>query len=111
ESYAELQEDIWEEIQERLQRPIPQRLEGQVHVTPSASESFLLAALNQDMVNLQETLQTCSEEEFQKAVELILAAKKVFVAGLRASASVAHFFGYALNLALPHVQTISQTPD
>lgn len=109
-SYTALQKDVQGEIEERLNKRPRDRLAGMARsVSPhwDALEKVIL----QDVENLVQTLNYCTPDDFAGAIKLLLAARQIFVFGMRAAAPIAAFFGYSLNLVTPGVVTVTNRND
>jgi len=59
-------------------------------------ENLLVYVFQQDIRNIQATLENLNDKALQEAVRLMASAHTVFVVGLRSSFSVAYFFAMAL---------------
>ena len=59
------------------------------------------------MNNIQKTMDNISEKSFSRFVEEILNADSVYIIGLKTASSLAYFMGYALQLILENVITIT----
>ena len=68
-------------------------------------ESVMLA----DIANVQTTLERCDRAQFHRAVDMILAAKHVYIVGMRSSFALANFLGYYLNLLQENVHIVQDT--
>jgi DNA-binding MurR/RpiR family transcriptional regulator len=55
------------------------------------------ASLSHDLKNLQRTIAALSAEDLQKAVDLLVSARRVFVGAGFTSHSLAYYFGYIFN--------------
>jgi DNA-binding MurR/RpiR family transcriptional regulator len=62
----------------------------------TANVSTLEAYRQNTIVNLENMMQSVSEGEFQNLAGMIHSAKSVLIAGYKASASLAYYFGYLL---------------
>ena len=81
-------------------------------VHDSDSESVMNMVLQKGMDGIQRTMHTISSQNFQKAVELLVNAKRVFLFGSRSSYSLIHFFGLELGWIRDNVLTINmQQPE
>lgn len=58
----------------------------------------IATVMQSDMQKIHDTLEALSEETFASAVDAILAAKHVYIVGLRNSAPLASFFYFYLNM-------------
>lgn len=68
----------------------------------------LQKVLDDDIENIRATLAEIDREEFEKITETLVCAQRVYIIGVRSSASLASFLSFYLNLILPnvrHVQT------
>ncbi len=71
------------------------------------TENTLHTVLKADMLNIRNTIEEIDEKAFQKVVDTVLHAKKVYIVGLRSSALLAQFFGYYLNYILDDVRIVA----
>ena len=90
------------ELQTRLQQWAKDKLQG-VHVPEFKAKTLyqwgvIATVLQSDMLKIRDTLEELSEESFASAVDSILAAKHVYIVGLRNSAPLASFFYFYLNM-------------
>lgn len=90
------------ELQTRLQQWTKDKLQG-VHVPEFTAKTLdqwgvIATVLQSDMLKIRDTLEELSEESFASAVDSILAAKHVYIVGLRNSAPLASFFYFYLNM-------------
>lgn len=63
--------------------------------------------LQSDMANLQKTLDESNRAVFELAVEMILAARRIYIVGVRSCEPLASFLGFYLNLMFDDVRVIS----
>ncbi len=75
---------------------------------------ILTSVLQADMDNIKATLEMADEEEFKKAVEVILHSRRIYILGVRSCASLAAFLGFYMNLLfddvrLIHTNSVSET--
>jgi len=104
EGYPALQKDLQNVIKKklntitRLKRSIKKASEG---------ESILYKVFQNDMNNIQKTMDNISEKSFNRFVEEILKADSIYIVGLKTASSLAYFMGYALQLILKNVTTIT----
>lgn len=66
----------------------------------------LKAVLHSDIDKLVKTMESTDQGSFDAAVEAILKAEHVYIAGMRSSASLASFMGYYLNLLRDNVHLL-----
>ena len=59
-----------------------------------------------DAENIRLTLASVSKDDFEKAVEMILAAKNIYILGMRSSAILADFMSYYFGLLFNNVRLI-----
>ena len=67
------------------------------------------AVLRADIANLQATLDETDEAAFHAAVDRILAARRIFIVGMRTSTTLANFLGFYLNLLRDNVHVVQDT--
>ena len=100
------------ELQAALQELVRQRL--------TASERFIIASeikendvlrtvLKNDMRNIRLTTEELSQQDFDRAVELLLSARRIYVMGLRSAAPLATFLGHYLRLIFEDVVMVQNT--
>lgn len=60
-----------------------------------------------DIENLKASVDTIDREVFEKTVDVICSAKRIYVTGCRASSMLAWFFSYYLNIICPNVTLVN----
>ena len=71
------------------------------------NQDVVSTVIQSDMEKLRRTGETLNRDEFRAAVNAVLRGKKVYILGVRSSATLASFLGHYLNYMLDHVQTIT----
>jgi Transcriptional regulators len=71
--------------------------------------NLLDAVLSADIEKLRITLEEVNKEDFNRAVDEILAAHTIYIVGMRSSTSLANFMGFYLNLLLDNVRLLHDT--
>lgn len=71
--------------------------------------NLLDAVLSADIEKLRTTLEEVNAEDFNRAVDKILAAHTIYIVGMRSSTSLANFMGFYLNLLLDNVRLVHDT--
>lgn len=104
EGYRELQNDLQELIKNKL--TTIQRLNIAETKYPS-NNNALGKIMERDMDNIKKTINEIDEESFDKAVDLVLSAKKKYIVGLRSSSFLAGYLGFYLNFILDDVHVIN----
>ncbi len=102
EGYPELQKALQEEMRTRL--TAVQRME--VSVDRFGHDEIFKSVLLHDIDRIRRTLEETTPELFGSAVELIVSASRIYIMGIRSSASLASFMGYYFKLMLPNVTII-----
>ena len=97
--YPEMQKDVQEIIRNKLSTA--ERMKLSV-----GDKNILTKIIRTDIQNLQLTLEEISQEDFSRAVEAIHQARRIYVAGLRSAAALAHFLGFYLDLVLKNKTVI-----
>lgn len=102
EGYPELQEALGELVAHRL--TAAQRFDrtGAMEIG-----DVLSTVLKADMLNLRRTQEELSKQDFDKAVGMILSARRIYVMGLRSAAPLAQFMGFYLNMIFDEVFVVS----
>lgn len=72
-------------------------------------DDLLDAVLSADMEKLHNTMDEVNKDDFNRAVEMILNAKNVYIVGMRSSTALANFMGFYLNLLLDNVHLVHDT--
>jgi DNA-binding MurR/RpiR family transcriptional regulator len=97
--YPELQKELQHKIKSKL--TAVQRME--VSSTLIGEDDAIKKVLNGDIELIRQTLENVSEEQFRKAVSLINNARKIYILGVRSSASLASFLYFYLNPVFENV--------
>ena len=100
--YPGLQHSLQEIIRTRL--TTKQRMV--VANTRIGNGDILRNVLESDIDNIRRTLDEINHDDFNEAVQKIIAAKNIYILGVRSSASLASFFGFYLNLISPNVRNV-----
>ncbi|MFZ7101569.1 MAG: MurR/RpiR family transcriptional regulator [Peptococcaceae bacterium] len=98
--------DFLEEVQKVIKAKVglPERLS--VSLENVNHDQLLLDSFNQDIINIKATLEGLSPDKLDKAIDMIMAAKNVYVIGLRTSFSLAHSFAMSLGQIRENVRLI-----
>lgn len=97
--YPELQKELQQMIKSKL--TAVQRMEVSSNLI--GEDDAIKKVLNGDIDLIRDTLESVSESEFRKAVELINKAKKIYILGVRSSAALASFLYFYLNPVFDNV--------
>lgn len=105
--YAEFQRELRDELQAQVQSPLTKRPETASEATgrqPNFLESFGEAVTG----NIQQTLESVHQSEFDAVVELLVDEKRpLYLLGGRFTSAVANYFYQHLHTLRPNVQLIS----
>ncbi len=102
EGYPQLQHSLQELVRHRL--TAVQRFEMSSDMEESAVLSTVLKA---DMQNIRHTADAIDTEAFTAVVNKILAAKDIYILGLRSAAPLAQFFAYYLSFIFEDVRLVA----
>lgn len=102
EGYPELQQELMEIVKIKL--TTVQRVEMSPEYK-NRSET-LKRVLKSDIENIRDTFESMDHEVFEKVVDEILKAEKIYVIGSRSSTALAEYFGFYLNLVLDNVKIV-----
>lgn len=105
EGYPELQDALGEIVKNKLTSV--QRME--IAYDKMANEDILSKVINSDISKMRSTLETIDKKAFDKAVETILNASKIYILGIRSAAAVSDFLGFYFNLLFPEVKLVQAT--
>lgn len=73
------------------------------------SRDILSLVMNSDISMLKATYEQLDKGMFEKAVNAISKAKKIYIIGVRSSSAIASFLGFYLNLLFDDVRVVSTT--
>ena len=101
--YPSMQKAMQEMVRNRLTSV--QRIE--VANDRIGDQDVVSMVLHADMEKLRQTDETISREDFGAAVNAIIAAKRVYILGVRSAAPLANFLGYYLNYMFNNVHVVT----
>ena len=70
-------------------------------------QDLLSMVLQSDIEKIRMTLEELDRESFEKAVDAIVSAKKIYIIGVRSSAAIATFLHFYFNLIFENVSLVS----
>lgn len=97
--YPELQKELQQMIKSKL--TAVQRMEVSSNLI--GEDNAIKKVLNGDVELIRDTLESVSEVEFKKAVEIINKAKRIYILGVRSSAALSSFLYFYLNPVFENV--------
>ncbi|MCR5652616.1 MAG: MurR/RpiR family transcriptional regulator [Ruminococcus sp.] len=103
--YPKLQKAMQEMIRDKLTSV--QRID--VTTTRIGDNDVLDAIMNQDIDKIRRTLEEISRDDFERAVKSIVKARRIYIFGVRSTASLAEFLGYYFGLIFDNVRVITNT--
>ena len=98
EGYPELQAALQELVRQHLTASERFNIAGEIK-----ENDVLRTVLKNDMRNIRLTTEDLSQKDFDRAVELLLSARRIYVMGLRSAAPLAQFFSHYLRLIFDDV--------
>ena len=108
---SELGYDGYPDMQRSLQKMIRNRLTTvqRIEVTKDrlGNHDLLSMVLQSDIDKIRLTLEELDRESFNQAVDAIVAARKIYIIGVRSSAAVASFLFFYFNLIFDNVALVS----
>jgi len=108
---AELGYDGYPDMQRSLQKMIRNRLTyvQRIEVTNDriGDQDLLSMVLQSDIENIRYTLEELDRESFDKAVDALISARKIYLVASRSSSSLATFLYFYLNLIFDNVVTVT----
>lgn len=105
EGYPKLQKAMQEMIRNKLTSV--QRIE--VTTTRIGNDNVLDSVLNQDIEKIRRTIEETSHEDFNRAVDGICNAKRIYIFGVRSTAAIANFLAYYFELIFDNVRVVNTT--
>lgn len=102
EGYPQLQKALQEVVRHRL--TAMQRFEMAADMD---SSQVVKTVLSGDVQNIRATIDNLDAAKFEEAIKRLLAAKTLYVMGLRSAAPLAQFLGYYLNYLFDNVHLVS----
>lgn len=103
-SFPELQNALRLIIQRQLS--FVDRLE-QIEVVNPNIETTLLKIRQLQEMNLRQTINASNPEHIRQTIEYIVNARKVYVVGMRSSATLVHYLGFNLNMMTKKIKQIT----
>ena len=74
-----------------------------------SEEKILDEVLTSDAERIRKTLENVDRDAFNRAVEALLSARRIYIIGMRSSAPLADFLSYYLSLVLDDVRRVRTT--
>lgn len=109
----ELGYDGYPKLQKVLQELIKSKLTSIQRIEVSANriseDNILKSVLQSDMEKIKLTLEEIDQSSFNRIVECVLKAKKIYILGVRSSAPLASFLGFYFNLIFDNVRLVHTT--
>lgn len=107
---SELGYDGYPNMQKSLQKMIRNRLTSVQRIEVSydrfGDQDVLTSVLQSDIDKIRMTLEEVDHQSFENAVEAIVKARRIYIIGVRSSASIATFLHFYLNLIFDNVVLI-----
>lgn len=107
EGYPEFQRALEELVKTEL--TAIQRMEATYSKVEKGNQHLLKTVMDNDRSRIERTLLEIDYEEFDRVVDAILNARKVYIIGSRSSYSLASFFSFYLGLMLENVVQVTMS--
>ncbi|MDD4492986.1 MAG: MurR/RpiR family transcriptional regulator [Eubacteriales bacterium] len=111
----ELGYEGYPKFQKALQELIKSKLTSVQRIEVSKSrineDDVLKSVLQSDMEKLKITLDEIDKDQFNKIVEIILNARRIYILGVRSSAPLAGFLGFYFNLLFDDIRIVNTTSE
>ena len=108
---AELGYDGYPDMQKSLQKMIRNRLTSvqRIEVTNDriGDQDLVSMVLQSDIEKIRLTLEDIDRDSFDKATDAIVAARRIYIIGVRSSAAIATFLGFYFNLIFDNVVNVT----
>ncbi len=112
---TELGYDGYPRLQKAMQEMIRNKLTSvqRIEVTSGriGDANVLDSVLGQDIEKIRRTIKETSHEDFNRAVDQICSAKRIYIFGVRSTAAIANFLAYYFELIFDNVVTINTTSN
>ena len=106
----ELGFDGYPELQAQLQMLIRNRLTSvqrlEVADVRLSGGNIVSSVLHSDIDKIKQTLEELDKDAFERAVNAIISAEKIYILGVRSSAALAGFLGFYFNLMFDNVRLV-----
>ncbi len=110
---SELGYDGYPSMQRSLQKMIRNRLTSVQRIEVSyerfGDQDVLSSVLHSDIEKIRVTLEEVDRESFDKAVDAIVSARRIYIIGVRSAASIATFLHFYFNLIFDNVVMVAAT--
>ena len=110
---VELGYDGYPEMQKAMQEMVMNRLTSvqrmEIANDRIGKEDVLTKVLQADADKIRQTSETINREHFNAAVEALVRARRIYILGVRSSATLAQFAGYYMNYMFDNVQVITSS--
>ncbi|MBR4950247.1 MAG: MurR/RpiR family transcriptional regulator [Clostridia bacterium] len=110
---TELGYDGYPSLQKALQELIKTKLTSVQRIEVAnekiAKSGVLRGVMLSDIDKIRATMEKTSEDNFEKAVETLINAKKIYILGVRSSSALASFMGFYFNLIFDNVKLVQTT--
>ncbi len=103
EKYQKFQHAVWEYAKSKLTSV--QRMN--LTYDRLNTQNILSGVLNSDIDKIRSTLSSIDQDEFEKIVDTIFSANRIYIVGLRSASYLAGLLGFYLNLVFDKVTVIS----
>ncbi len=104
----------YRELQKELQELIKHKLTTVQRITLndySNKENALSKVMEKDIDNVKKTIQEIDIKSFNKAIDLILKSRHIYIIGLRSSAFLSGYLSFYLNFIFDNVKLITEGPN
>lgn len=112
---SELGYDGYPSMQKSLQKMIRNRLTSVQRIEVSydriGDKDVLTSVLQADIEKIRLTLEEVDPQSFERAVDAIVKARKIYIMGVRSAASIATFLHFYFNLIFDNVVMVNATSE
>lgn len=110
---AELGYDGYPSMQKALQEMIRNKLTSIQRIEVAndriGNQDILSMVMQSDIEKIRLTMEETDRESFRQAVDAILAAKRIYILGVRSAAALADFLGFYFNLIFDNIVLVHTT--
>lgn len=104
--YRDMQKELHELVKNKLTTVQRINLEGQ-----SSSKQGLIKVMESDIDNIRKTINQLDYDVFQKAVDIIMKSRNIYVIGLRSSSFISGYLHFYLTFLFDNVRLVTSGPN
>lgn len=104
--YREMQRDLHELVKNKLTTVQRINLEGQ-----DVSKQGVIKVMERDIENIRKSINSLDYDNFQKAIDMIIKSRNIYVMGLRSSSFISGYLHFYLSFIFNNVRLVTSGPN